>query len=382
MQFNGFVRDDGKVGVRNYVLVMASVGCANAVVERIASQTGASPVVHQQGCLQLGVDQALTKKTLIGAANNPNVGAVLIVGLGCETAQPSLLAPGIIGKRVEYITIQECGGTSKTVRKGVDIVEGMQWELAEQERTSVDISHLKIGLKCGGSDTFSGLTANPVLGDVSDRLVDLGGTAILSETPGLFGGDKYLRDRIVSEEGKKKFDKILKFAWEESSRLGETLTEGEMSPGNIKGGLTTLIEKSLGGIKKGGTRPIQGVLDFADEITDNGMWIMDTPGFDIITISGQAAGGTQIILFTTGRGSPVGCSISPVLKVCSNSKTYEWMDEDMDVNAGTIIDEGLPVSEIGEETLLKVVEVANGELTKSEASGHKEFALARIGSTL
>lgn len=382
MEFNGYIREDDKVGIRNLALVMSSVGCANTVVEKIANLTGASPIIHQQGCLQLGVDQALTKKTLIGAANNPNIGAVLIVGLGCETVQPSLLAPNIKGKRVEYISIQECGGTSKTVQKGIAIVEEMKRELTKQKREPVDISHLKIGLKCGGSDTFSGLTANPVLGYVSDRLVDLGGTAILSETPGLFGGEKHLRDRIITEEGKKKLNEILKFSWEESSRLGETLTEGEMSPGNIQGGLTTLIEKSLGNIKKGGTRPIQGVLDFADEITKKGLWIMDTPGFDIITISGQAAGGAQMILFTTGRGSPVGCSISPVIKVCTNSETFNWMDEDMDINAGKIIDEGLPISAIGEELLEKMIDVANGELTKSEASGHQEFALARIGSTL
>jgi len=382
MKFNGYVRGDGKIGIRNYVLVMASVGCANTVVEKIANETGASPIIHQQGCLQLGVDQSLTKKTLIGAANNPNVGAVLIVGLGCETVQPALLAPRIKGKRVEYISIQEYGGTSKTVQKGVAIVNEMKREIEKIKREPVDISNLIIGLKCGGSDTFSGLTANPTLGYVSDRLVDLGGTVILSETPGLFGGERHLRDRIITEEGKKKFNEILRFSWDESSRLGETLTEGEMSPGNIKSGLTTLIEKSLGGIKKGGTRPIQGVLDFADEITGKGLWIMDTPGFDIITISGQAAGGAQMILFTTGRGSPVGCSISPVIKVCTNTQTFNWMEEDMDINAGKIIDEGLPISAIGEELLEKMICVANGESPKSEISGHKEFALARIGSTL
>jgi len=382
MKFNGYVRENGKVGIRNHVLVMSSVGCANTVVEKISAQTGANPIIHQQGCLQLGVDQELTKKTLIGAGNNPNIGAVLIVGLGCETVQPTLLAEHIKGKRVEYITIQECGGTTKAVDKGTAIVREMQRELEKQQREPVDISHLIIGLKCGGSDTFSGLTANPVLGYVSDRLVDLGGTVILSETPGFFGGDRYLRKRIVTEEGKKKFDEILSTMWKESSRLGETLADGELSPGNIKGGLTTLIEKSLGGIKKGGSRPIQGVLDFADEITGKGLWIMDTPGFDIITISGQTAGGAQMILFTTGRGSPVGCSLSPVIKVCSNSKTYEWMNEDMDINAGRIIDEGLPISEVGEELLMKMIEVANGEPTKSELAGHKEFALARVGSTL
>jgi altronate dehydratase large subunit len=382
MEFNGYVREDGKVGIRNYVLVVASVGCANTVVDKIAAQTGASPITHQQGCLQLGVDLELTKRTLIGAANNPNVGAVLIVGLGCETVQPTLLSPHIKGKKVEYLTIQAVGGTTKTVNQGVAIVREMQAQLAKQQREPVDISHLTIGLKCGGSDTFSGLTANPTLGYVSDRLVDLGGTVILSETPGLFGGDKYLRNRIVTDEGRKKFDEILNFSWEESSRLGETLTEGEMSPGNIKGGLTTLIEKSLGGIKKGGTRPIQGVLDFAEDIYRKGLWIMDTPGFDIITISGQAAGGAQMILFTTGRGSPVGNSISPVIKVCTNSKTFNWMDEDMDINAGSIIDQGLPISAIGEELLLKMIDVASGELSKSELAGHQEFALARISSTL
>jgi len=382
MKFNGYIRENGKVGIRNYVLVMSSVGCANNVTERIAAETGTHPITHQQGCLQLGIDQALTKKMLIGAANNPNVGAVLIVGLGCETIQPSLIAAEVRGKPVEYITIQECGGTSKTVQKGVEIVRDLQRKIAGQKREPVDISHLIIGLKCGGSDTFSGLTANPVLGYVSDRIVDLGGTVILSETPGLFGGDKYLRDRIVTEEGKRKFDEILKFYWDESARLGETLTEGEMSPGNIKGGLTTLIEKSLGGIKKGGSRPIMGGLDFSGEITGKGLWIMDPPGFDIITISGQAAGGAQLILFTTGRGSPVGCSIAPVIKVCSNTKTFEWMEEDMDINAGKIIDEGLSIGEVGEELLMKIIDVANGEPTKSEISGHREFALGRIGSTL
>lgn len=380
--FNGYVRSDGRVGVRNDVLVVSTVGCANAAVERIVAATGAVGITHQQGCLQLGADLALTRKQLSQVAGSPNVGAVLFVGLGCEANQAAALMSAAGDKPVESITIQAEGGTRKAVERGAAIVQGMQRELGQQLRTSAPISKLVVGTKCGGSDALSGLTANPACGVASDMLVDAGAAVILSETPGLYGSEPQLAARMAIAGDRTRLSNALDRMWEESVRLGELMSEGEMSPGNVEGGLTTLVEKSLGATTKAGTRMIRGFLEFADTVPGPGLWLMDTPGFDIITISGQAAGGAQIILFTTGRGSVVGNAISPVIKVCSNSRTFEWMDEDMDVDAGAITSRGRSIEEVGREVFDLVIATANGMTTKSEEGGHREFALARIGSTL
>lgn len=382
LTFNGYRRQSGRVGVRNLVLVLSTVGCANAVAERIARETGAVAITHQHGCLQLGTDLALTQKQLMGAAQNPNVGAVLLVGLGCETMQPGRLLPSLRDKRTESITIQGAGGSRRAVERGVEIAAEMMEELDRESRVPTSIRDLIVGTKCGGSDAFSGLTANPACGVACDMLVDAGAGVLLSETPGLFGSEPHLAARMQTERDRTKLKEALDRVWDESLRLGEQLSEGELSPGNIKGGLTTLVEKSLGATTKAGTREFKGFLDLADPVPGGGLWLMDTPGFDINTVSGQAAGGAQIVLFTTGRGSPVGCAVAPVIKVCSNSTTFELMEDDMDVNAGAIVSEGKSIEEVGKEIFDMVLATANGLMPKSEQWGHQEFALARIGSTL
>lgn len=382
MEFMGFIRPDGRVGVRNSVLVIASVGCAAHAVERICAQTGATAITHQQGCLQLGDDLRLTERILVGAADHPNVGAVLLVGLGCETMQVGRIAAKVSAKPLEQITIQGEGGTRKTVERASRLVVEMQAALDAERRRPAPLSSLIIGTKCGGSDALSGLTANPATGHACDRLVDEGATVLLSETPGLFGSQGNLGRRFVHAEDRDRLEAILARTWAEALRTGEALSDGELSPGNIEGGLTTLTEKSLGATTKAGTRPLQGILECAERPPFPGAWIMDTPGFDVITISGQTAGGAQIIVFTTGRGSPVGSALAPVVKVCSNTRTFQWMDEDMDVNAGQIADGVKSIAEVGEEIFDRILRVANGEETASERMGHREFALAHIGSTL
>jgi len=380
--FAGYPRAEGRPGIRNLVLVVASVGCANHVVERISAETGATAITHQQGCLQLGDDLALTMKQLVGAASHPNVGAVLAVGLGCETVPAQGLQAAAKGRPAGAITIQGEGGTSKAVRRGTALISEMQRETQRAQRRPFLLSHLVVGTKCGGSDAFSGLTANPATGAACDVLVDTGAAVLLSETPGLFGSEPHLAARMTRAEDRARLRQALDHVWDEGIRLGGRVSESELSPGNIAGGLTTLVEKSLGATIKAGSRPIQGFLDPSESIPGPGLWIMDTPGFDAITISTQATGGAQLILFTTGRGTPIGCALAPVVKICSNTETFRWMEENMDVDAGTMLSAGDNIGGVAVRIIKRILATANGEPTKAEQNGHREFALARLGARL
>ena len=380
--FMGYPRPDGQVGIRNYVLVISTVGRANVVAERIAAKEDVPVITHQQGDSQLGTDMALTKKQLLGAAMNPNVGAVLFVSSGHELMQPSFFLDKMRGKPVAVVGIQSSGGTRSTIDEGVAAVQSLKKQVEGLERRPFPISRLIVGTKCGGSDAFSGLTANPATGVAADMVVDAGGAVLLSETPGLFGSEPHLAARMRNQTDRDALSVALDLVWEESLRLGEPMSEGEMAPGNIEGGLTTLIEKSLGATTKAGTRPIEGFLPLADSIPGPGLWIMDTPGYDILTISAQAAGGAHLILFTTGSGSPEGCAIAPVINICTNSQTFNHMSEDMDINAGVILDAEVTLEEVGAKIFDLIIAVANGEEAASEFLGHGEFALTRIGSTL
>jgi altronate dehydratase len=380
--FQGYRRPDGQVGIRNYVLIISTVGCANLVADRIARKSDNPVITHQQGCLQLGVDLELTRRQLIGAARNPNVGAVLLVSLGCEFVQPDLIKSELQGKPVSVVGIQSAGGTAAAISKGLDLVRELTSEISAAVREPFPVSRLVVGTKCGGSDSFSGLTANPATGVAADMLVDGGASVLLSETPGLFGSEPFLVARMKDARAGQRLSAALDRVWDESVRLGEPMSEGEMSPGNIEGGLTTLIEKSLGANTKAGTRRFEGFLELAERVPGPGLWIMDTPGYDILTISAQAAGGAHLNLFTTGRGSPVGCAITPVIKICTNTRTFNHMEGDMDVNAGRILDGDADVEEVGAAIFEMIIATASGYETKSEALGHGEFALARIGSTL
>ncbi|MDW7673882.1 MAG: UxaA family hydrolase [Bacillota bacterium] len=381
MEFNGYVRKNGDVGIRNHLLIMASVVCSATVTQAIGAQvSGAKVITHQHGCSQLGYDKDTTLKTLAGMGKNPNVGAVLVVGLGCETISADMIADEIAktGKLVEKVIIQEVGGTPATISKGVTIAQDMMAELSKQQRQPVSIKKLTLATECGGSDAYSGLTANPALGAASDMLVNLGARVILSETTEFIGAEQILCKRAANEEIAADIIRIVKKREQDALDMKVDLRGANPSPGNIAGGLSTIEEKSLGCVYKGGSTVINEVVEYADAPTKGGLVIMDTPGNDAESITGMVAGGAQIVVFTTGRGTPVGCPIAPVIKVSTNTKNYYNMRENMDLNAGTILTDDNTIKNAGEEILQEIIEVANGKMTKAEILNHCEFSLSRV----
>ncbi|HHT01351.1 MAG TPA: UxaA family hydrolase [Firmicutes bacterium] len=385
MEFMGYLRPDGQVGIRNYVLILPSVVCANRVAEQIAEAVpGAVALPHPAGCAQVGADFEQTKRTLVGFGTNPNVGAVLVVGLGCEGLQPDELVAAIkpSGKWVEGIVIQEEGGTPATVRRGTQIAIEMSSELSQMKREPFPLSELILATECGGSDSTSGLAANPALGVASDLLVEAGGTVILSETTELMGAEHVLAKRGCDAATGKELVDIVNKMEEDILRMGVDLRGSQPSPGNIAGGLTTIEEKSLGCIYKAGTTPINEVLAFAQRPSKKGLVVMDTPGYDIPSVTGMIAGGAQIVVFTTGRGTPTGAPIAPVIKVTGNPETWEKMRENLDINAGVILQGKATKEDVGKEILAEVIKVANGKQTRAEILGHREFAIWRVGPTV
>ncbi|KAA8662865.1 UxaA family hydrolase, partial [Clostridium sp. HV4-5-A1G] len=337
MKFMGYRRPDGKVGVRNKVLVLPTCACSSETCRIVAGQvTGAVSIINQNGCGQAKGDLDITVKVLVGLAANPNVYGTVLIGLGCENAQPdevSKLIKAVTNKPLKKLVIQEEGGTSATIAKGIEYAREMAQEASELEREEADISELIVGTECGGSDPTSGLAANPVLGDMSDRLVDLGSTSILCETTEFIGAEHLLAARGATPEISDRIISIVKRYEKHLKTAGEDLREGNPSPGNKAGGISTIEEKSLGCIHKGGHRQIVEVVDYAYFPSKKGLVIMDTPGFDIASVTGLAAGGCQIIVFTTGRGTPTGNIISPVLKVTGNKYTFEKMKGNIDFDA-------------------------------------------------
>ncbi len=386
IKLKGYRRENGRFGIRNHLLVIPSSVCASETASRIAGMVpGAVAIPHQHGCCQVGADNEQTFRTLKGFGCNPNVGAVLIVGLGCESIRPRVLADAIreSGKPVETVVIQECGGTLKTVERGIRICEGFSRLLSVQEREEFDISGLVLGLECGGSDPTSGIASNPSVGKASNLLIDAGGSSILSETPELIGAEHLAAARCATEELADRLVFMVKRMEEKAIRYGVDLRGANPSPGNIAGGISTIEEKSLGCIHKAGDKPIIGVLEYSEPVDParHGLYFMDSPGEDIDSITGMAAGGAQIVVFTTGLGTPAGCAIAPVIKVTGNADTYRKMSDNIDINAGRIITEGASVDEIGREIFDLLVRTAEGELTKAEILGHREFGIYRIGDT-
>lgn len=384
MKFKGYVRPDGKVGIRNYIAIIPASVCASEVALRIASRVeGAVGFPNQHGCCQIGADLDQTTDTLIALGKNPNVAAALVVGLGCEGVPTKKVAAEIAktGKTVEYIVIQECKGSLKAEEKGVNIARKLSQEVSKLEKEEVDISNLVLAVECGGSDTTSGLASNPVAGYVSDKLIDMGGTTILSETTELIGAEHILAKRAVNKEVGQRLIEIVQNCEKKAETMGVDMRGGQPTPGNIEGGISTIEEKSLGCIYKGGTKLLQGVLDYAEIPTGNGLYVMDTPGQDIESITGMVAGGAQIVIFTTGRGTPTGCPIAPVIKITANPQTYESMKDNMDFNAGSIIEGHGTIRDVGEELFKEMIEVANGKLTKAEVLKHREFGIYKLIST-
>ncbi|MCK9287915.1 MAG: UxaA family hydrolase [Sphaerochaetaceae bacterium] len=368
--FFGYMRNDGSVGVRNYVAILPSVVCVNEVVEAIVANTVMTQgIIHHQGCCQTPPDLERVTECLIKIGQNPNVGAILIVSLGCEGVDTDRLELTLreTGKPVERINVQELGGTSAAIQAGLDKAQRLIRLIAGQQRVEVDMSHFTMGIKCGASDTTSGIASNPVIGYVADKVVDLGGTVIFGETTEFIGAEHILQRRAKNAAVASDIKRIVIEMENRAKAIGVDMRKGQPTPGNIKGGLSTIEEKSLGAIVKSGTKTIQGVIDYTEVPKGKGLWIKDSPGREIELMSGMAVGGAQVILFSTGRGAPQGFPVVPVIKICGNPLTYERMIHDMDVNAGLITTGERSLEEIGEETFEMMLRVANGEVTKGEA---------------
>jgi altronate dehydratase large subunit len=378
--FMGYSRADGKVGVRNHVVVMSSVSCANAVVEHIGrALPEVKTLTHTEGCGRGPLDVSVALRTLANVAAHPNVAGVLIVGLGCEVIKAELIASRAgDGKRVEWIGIQQSGGSPKTVASGIEIARNLLDEAAKNERREFGFEHLTVAMECGGSDSFSGLTANPSVGFVADWLVAQGGRVILSEITEFLGTEAIVSERCANHDVRTKLLDLLGHQKDAVKRGLGPLAHTVIAPGNQAGGLSSIQEKSLGCIKKGGTSKIQEVVDYAEVPSMKGLCVMDTPGSDIFSITGMIAGGAQIVLFTTGRGSPAGSPIAPVVKVASNTRLFEWMPEDMDFDAGRIIG-GMSLDECGNDLVEMVKSVASGEQTAPERTETELFAIHTLG---
>ncbi len=398
--FQGFRRASGKYGTRNYIAILTSVNCSASAARFIANEVtrsgvladypnvdGVISLVHGTGCgLDIhGEAYELLKRTQWGFATNPNVGGVLMVGLGCEAFQiPRWMNAYGIKEDATFrsLTIQETGGTRKTVEAGVRAVLEMLPVVNRATRSEAPASELMLALQCGGSDGYSGITANPALGVAVDLLVAEGGTAILSETPEIYGAEHLLMRRAERPEIGEKLAGRIRW-WEDYTARHDMEMNNNPSPGNKAGGLTTILEKSLGAAAKGGSTNLTGVFEYAEPVDAKGLVFMDTPGYDPVSATGQVAGGANVLCFTTGRGSAFGCKPTPSIKLASNSFIYEQMREDMDINCGDILD-GVSLAEKGEEILQRVLAVASGERTRSEELGYgdSEFVPWSVGATM
>jgi len=383
MELMGYRRKDGRVGIRNHVLVISSVSCANGVVEAIGrSLPDVVAVVHAYGCGYGSTEDVLkSSRVLTRLADNPNVGAALFIGLGCEVLGAENLSREVNNKPVEILVVQKDGGSSVTTARGIEIASRFLTELSGLERTPAPVSDLIVGLECGGSDTFSGITANPAVGITANRLVTEGATVILSETTEMIGAAHILKHRGATPELGEQVERLINNQEKKvREELGE-LAGMVIAPGNIEGGLSSITEKSLGCITKAGNSPINEVLDYAHRPTQKGLVIMDTPGYDIDSMAGMVAGGAQIIIFTTGMGSVAGFPAVPVIKVASNTEMFRKMPGDMDINAGTIADGKCSLEDMGQEIFNLVLSVTNGQRTCAEVNRSQPFNYLKQGPT-
>ena len=382
MEFQGYRREDGKVGVRNYVLVISSVSCANGVVEAIGRELPeVVAVTHAYGCGYGPEDIGVSHRTMAGLLSNPNVGAALVIGLGCEGMNSQFLTQAVDGKPVKALVIQEDGGSRATTDKGIAVCRAYLKELSLQERESVPVSELIVGLECGGSDAFSGVTANPAVGAAADMFVGEDATVILAETTEMIGTAHILKGRCATPQLGEQIERLVNDHEKHVRAALGDLAGMVIAPGNIDGGLSSITEKSLGCITKGGTTPITEFIEYAGRPAKKGLVIMDTPGYDIDSMAGMAAAGAQIMLFTTGRGSTAGFPAVPVVKIASNSTTYNKMPGDMDVNAGSIIDTGKTLEDVGSEIFSLSLEVAEGRQTCAELNKSAVFNYLKQGPT-
>ena len=400
-EFLGYQRDDGTVGTRNYIGILTSVNCSGSVAKFVAEEAeksgllkryknvdGVVPIVHGSGCgmANSGEGYDLLFRTLSGYARNPNFAAILLIGLGCEVMQIT----DLVGKNrlqneesFRYMTIQSEGGTSKTIERGMSTLTELLEYADQSKRQPSSVSKLTVGLQCGGSDGYSGITANPALGVASDILVQHGGISILSETPEIYGAEHLLTRRALTEEiGKKLLDRIS--WWEDYTARNGGEMNNNPSPGNKRGGLTTILEKSLGAVAKGGVAPLSGVFKYGEKINTQGFVYMDSPGYDPCSVTGQIASGANIIVFTTGRGSVSGYKPTPCIKLSTNTSMYRRMSGDIDLDCGDIIEDGVTLEDKGKQIFEQMVRVASGQKTKSEELGFggSEFVPWQIGAVM
>jgi altronate dehydratase large subunit len=383
-KFWGYRRSDGRVGVRNHVLILPTITCATQAAKQITELVqGTVSFIHQHGCAQVGVDYEQTFRTYVGMGANPNVYGVVVLGLGCETHQARSVAGELAktGKPVEVVSIQDHGGTLMAIAQGAKIAAKMVQDASAQMRELCDFSELIIGTECGGSDACSGLSANPAVGVVSDMIVDCGGTSILAETTELIGAEHLLAKRAVDDKVAKRVYEVIGAMENRSIQMMIDIRTGNPSPGNVKGGLSSLEEKSLGAANKSGSRPLQEVIDYAQVPSKKGLVWMDTPGHDIEQLTGMVAGGAQVVLFTTGRGTPTGSPIAPVIKIATNTSIFEKMEENIDFNAGTIIEGKESIDNVGQRMFDEIGLVCSGKLTKAEVLKQHDFGIWRIGPT-
>ena len=402
--FMGIKRGDGRVATRNYIGILSSVNCsataARAIADHFSRQTnpaaladypmvdGVVALTHGTGCGMdtEGMGMQILERTLAGYATHANFWGVLVVGLGCEANQINAwLAHSSLreGDTLKVFNIQDTGGTRKTVEKGIALVKEMLPKANAVKREPCSAAHITIGLQCGGSDGYSGISANPALGAAVDLLVAHGGTAILSETPEIYGAEHLLTRRAAKREvGEKLIERI--HWWEHYTKVNEGEMNNNPSPGNKAGGLTTILEKSLGAVAKGGTTNLQAVYEYAEPVKEHGFVYMDTPGYDPVSATGQVAGGANMICFTTGRGSAYGCAPSPSLKLATNSALWQRQEEDMDINCGEIIDGKASIQEMGQRIFELVLATASGEASKSEKHGYgqNEFVPWQVGAVM
>lgn len=387
MNFQGYLRPDGTVGIRNHVLILPSVVCANRVARGISQKVeGTTWVEHQHGCTQLGADAELTASILVSHGTHPNVYGVVVVGLGCETIQAQKIAAAIKEKSpykpVHLVIIQDEGGSVKATAAGATVASGMVDEAAQLKRESIDASKLILGTECGGSDAYSGISANPALGFASDLLIDAGGSVVLAETTEIIGAEHIIAARAVNEEVAKKCFATIQACEKLATDMGVDMRGGQPTPGNIEGGLSTIEEKSLGCIYKAGSKPLQDVIGYGEPVTKKGLVWMDTPGQDVEQLTGMVAGGCHLVVFTTGRGTCCGSAIAPTIKVSTTTKLFERMNDNLDLDAGPIVEGKETVDQVGHRIFQEILDVASGKQTKAEILGFNDFAINRFGPTM
>ncbi len=394
--FNGILRENGQVATRNYIGIVSTVNCSATVTKMIVEKIkysnilndysnidGIVPITHSTGCGMNTVSEGMQmfQRTIDGFKNHPNFSHVFVIGLGCECAQVSLFDESVKKhNRIHFLTIQDEGGTKKIVEKVLSQIKNLLSEANNIKRTPEPVSHLTLALQCGGSDGYSGITANPALGVAADMLVKKGGSSILSETPEIYGAEHLLINRANSKETADKLMKRLEW-WKHYTSINNSTMDNNPAPGNKRGGLTTILEKSLGAVAKGGKSILEDVLEYAEPLKNKGFNFMDSPGYDPVSVTGQVASGANVICFTTGRGSCFGCKPVPSLKLSTNSAMYEKMEEDMDINCGTIAEGKEDIEKVGSKIFDLVVNTASGSKSKSEINGYgdEEFNPWQVG---